>query len=536
MSYPRLIQPLVIEDDPDAHFLYDTALETMITDGLVAPAHYAFCYDDAVTQLESNTIFHLVILDLRLPEHPRLPAPQGVDLGLSLLEKCVKRDSYPIPALLVISGAIGKARQTELEDRVRSGFSYGRVLVKSGTEIEPVLREAVRNVHAYCDIGIHIQDGGEGRFPTLSPREEDLIRKCALDQEACTGVDLAWWSAEYERPTGPYSSYMGWKKILTGRFLLDGGDSTLRPYFFKFTPAAGANVIVSGAKRMELKLSHIKVRSHVVSDTRCLLVTEKVGSSKDAPISLATYLGYRSEQVGTELPKLVIEIVEQVLSLGATTVKMLPTSKLLWKSHDRARIADQWSAFGGQSLLDHYGLDCDPVGMYDALMSDPGLIRFNQMSFLHGDLNPTNIALDYSAGGYHAYIFDAEGTEAGVNVRDLAMLEVTTLLHQVTEDGGSILQRCKGLYREQVSPLDNDTGTEELDRTRNTQLLISTLREQVLSQVDPWLYALMVFDHALLQLGGLAFPLSRNKIAIPADAALLAALACKWLEQTPRPS
>ncbi len=42
-------------------------------------------------------------------------------------------------------------------------------------------------------------------------------------------------------------------------------------------------------------------------------------------------------------------------------------------------------------------------------------------------------------------------------------------------------------------------------------------------------YALMVFDQAMIQFGGLAYTVSRNKITAPQDAALLAGLTAKWL-------
>jgi hypothetical protein len=42
-------------------------------------------------------------------------------------------------------------------------------------------------------------------------------------------------------------------------------------------------------------------------------------------------------------------------------------------------------------------------------------------------------------------------------------------------------------------------------------------------------YAVTVFDHAMIQLGGLAFAVSRNKIRDPEQAAELAARVANWI-------
>jgi CheY-like chemotaxis protein len=525
MSYPRVIQPLIIEDSLDAQYMYKTIFDSL-TGYNLAPPCYAYCYSDAVAHLESSTIFHLVVLDLRLPEHPGMPASDGIDLGLAVLERCVKRDKYPIPVLLVISGAIQRAQQQELAERVRTGFAHGQVLVKAPT-MDAAIHDALIHIDFYCDLGLHIRDSGERLFPTISPREEDLLRRCVLHQKGCTGIDLEWWSAEYVNATGSHAGFKGWTKTLMGYFLLDGGDKASRPNFFKMAPATGAEVVIQAAQRMEHKLSHIKVRSTVVSDSRYLLVTEKVGSGHDRPIALADYLNFGSAEVWKALPRVVLDIVEQLRSLGAKTALMCPIRDLLWKWHDRDRIAGQWEAYGGRTRT---GLTVNPLGLYDRLEQSTVVVRVEQQSFLHGDLNITNVALDRGDDGTRAYIFDAEGSTPDVNARDLAMLEVTSLLHQPSE-GTSLVEACAGLYDPEFIMPENYTDIALSDRTRNTMRLIDLIRKQAYDLIEPRIYAFLVFDISLLQLGGLAFTVSRNKISNPADAALLVALAGQWLEK-----
>jgi hypothetical protein len=68
----------------------------------------------------------------------------------------------------------------------------------------------------------------------------------------------------------------------------------------------------------------------------------------------------------------------------------------------------------------------------------------------------------------------------------------------------------------------------ESDRRRNTISFIQAIRRRAFQRSPKDLYALMVVDNALLQLGGLAFGSALNKIAAPKAACLLAALASNW--------
>jgi len=69
-------------------------------------------------------------------------------------------------------------------------------------------------------------------------------------------------------------------------------------------------------------------------------------------------------------------------------------------------------------------------------------------------------------------------------------------------------------------------------RAGNTLKFIVDLRRLAVDRaVDPRVYALMVFDNALMQLGGLWLGSSVNKIRIPSDAAYLAGLTSKWLRR-----
>src|ERR1700722_9656420 len=130
MSYPLNLQPLVIEDQEEPKEAYERIFETIAKEYgdlpfSPAPPCFAFSYEEASAFLEGSKIFHVVILDLRLPEKPKLPPMDDIELGLNLLARCVERDRYPIPALLVISGHLGSTEQTRMEETVHGGFYHG---------------------------------------------------------------------------------------------------------------------------------------------------------------------------------------------------------------------------------------------------------------------------------------------------------------------------------------------------------------------------------------------------------------------------
>src|SRR6266576_1417529 len=161
MSYPFQIQALIVEDEENVKEVYDLVFEEFrkeFTECPIVRQAYAFCYADALEQLRSSRIFHLVILDLQLPEIPGVPATPTVDYGLSLLADCARRERFPIPAMIVISGHIDKLDLARL-DVVREGFYHGRVRAKGDlNHLRDEIRLALVAIERYCGVGIHLRD------------------------------------------------------------------------------------------------------------------------------------------------------------------------------------------------------------------------------------------------------------------------------------------------------------------------------------------------------------------------------------------
>jgi Ser/Thr protein kinase RdoA (MazF antagonist) len=340
---------------------------------------------------------------------------------------------------------------------------------------------------------------------------------------------LKWWIGEHIRPSG-------WKKILMGKFLLDRDVGPSRLTFFKLAPAGGAETVAREALILQQQLLHIKVCGNLISGDRSLLVTQKVGDGSEPPISLAAFIEKPADQVQPSLPAIVKDMASQVAALGESSPYQTFLRDLLWKYHERERLRNEWQKYivmqsNSKDLTQNFdSIACDSTTVLDSVAASTRQVYFERQTCLHGDLNITNIALDDSATGPRVYIFDAEGCQPGVNVRDLAMLEVTALLHQPADGEPSLVQHCMALYHDQADVPDDLDYTQGSSRARNTLKLLAEIRKEVLTRAEPSIYALMVFDCALIQLGGLAWRYG-NKISHPPDAALLGTLTANWLRR-----
>src|SRR5437879_4714440 len=352
MSYPISLQALVIEDEEGPKDAYDGIVQTIASElehltFSPAPPCFAFSHQEALKHLESSRIFHVVILDLHLPDRPRMPQAEGIDLGLDLLVRCSERDRFPIPCLLVISGHVGSTEQARMQDTLRQGFHYGRLLAKGDyglleTEIRRACEEAIR----YCSVGIHLRDGGYEQYPTITPREEDLLRRSVLQQNGTVGLDVNWWSAN-RTPTAFESSNAAdantWTKVLMGRYLLKRGEGASRPTFFKLLPGSDARFVIESARQVERRLSHIKLGSIVASKNTALIVTEKVGAQEGRPESLEAFLRSATPEQAADVAA---QIAAQVRQLGDSLPASRMTKTILWPAHDATLLAEQWRRLG----------------------------------------------------------------------------------------------------------------------------------------------------------------------------------------------
>jgi len=539
MSFPLNIQPLVIEDDEGAKDAYKDIFDTLRGEHgdlpfCAAPPCFAFSYEEAIACLESSKIFHVVILDLRLPEKPKMPPLDGIDLGLNLLSRCVDRDRYPIAVLLVISGHIGSTEQARMQETLRNGFYYGRQLAKGDFRLlEDEVRQACTNALRYCSVGIHLRDAGDELYPTISPREEDLLRRSVLQQQGGIGLDLNWWSAkrspELSNPGGVAANL--WTKVLMGRYLLDGGRGASRPKFFKLMGGSDAQFVIQSARHLEHKLTHVKLTSTVASKSTALIVTEKVGAQDARPKSLEEFFKQATPKQAYDVA---CQIANQIQQLGDVLPESKPLKSLLWPAHNREIVAEQWARFE-KEIQELLGSEVDPIGLVSELINCSEKVRLNDLSVVHGDLHISNVALDMADQDAEAYIFDAGVTKQNVAGRDFAVLEVSVILHQRLEFN-TIVQLCAILYGSSGPLEEGSVGAIQDPMGKCTLEFIRGLRASAGTWNELDVYSLMVLDFALIQVGGLAFGSSGNKIWDQRSAVYLLAVVAEWYKKLRKPT
>lgn len=421
-----------------------------------------------------------------------------------------------------------------MQETLRNGFYYGRQLAKGDYGLlEGEIRQACTNALRYGSVGIHLRDAGEELYPTISPREDDLLRRSVLQQQGGIGLDLNWWSAKRSPEFSNSGSMMvnPWTKVLMGRYLLDGGRGASRPKFFKLMAGSGAQFVIQSARHLEHKLTHVKLTSTVTSKSTALIVTEKVGAQDARPKSLEEFFRQASPQQAYEVA---CQITNQVQQLGDVLSESRSLKSLLWPAHNRELLGEQWARFE-KEMRELLGCDVNPVALVSELVNCVDKLRLNELSVVHGDLHISNVALDATDQDAEAYIFDAGVTKQNVACRDFAVLEVSAILHQRI-DFNVVVQLCEVLYgssgplgQGDVSDLQDPVGKCTLEFIRG-------LREGAGKWNELDVYALMVLDFALIQFGGLAFGSSGNKIWDQRSAAYLLATVTQWYQRLRKPS
>ncbi|HEY7330646.1 MAG TPA: response regulator [Gemmataceae bacterium] len=531
MSYPRKLHLLVIEDDSDAIQAYRTFFTSVLAKKgflFVEPA-FTRSFADAKKRIEGSEIYHIVLLDLNLPLATREPPAEGLAPGEQLLEELARRESHPIPVVLVISGKLNLPHPIGgIQDRLAKDFWYGR-LVNKGTEqqyqeIENGCVQALK----YTDIGIHIRDAGKEWYPTLSPREDDLLRRCVLAQSSTLGVDVRWWSAEPGQSISRPSPNRGPTKVLMGHFLLDDGMGLSLPTFFKFEPAGNSPSVCRDVSILAQKLGHVKVFHTSHGRQRSLIVTQSA-TNKGVPISFNDYLRGDPAVVGPNAQKLINQVIEQLNQLGEKNEDEVPASSFLWDYLDREAMERAWNSCDARQLLKDGA--SSPLAVFDLLKESKASQWATCRNCTHGDLNATNIAIDTSLpDNPQAYIFDAAGMKADFEFRDLATLEVTTILFNSVGIEEQLIRACHAFYESDflpTAPLDSATASP---LTRNVFAMILGIRSLFHTDLEQAAYALLVFDAALRQLSGLGIQPSPNKVRNPLHACYLAAWISNWLK------
>jgi len=525
VSYPRKIHSLIVEDESSVIEGYRaTFRELKRTFDLLEPTCVQ-SFGEAQKHIAGDRVVHLVILDLNLPLENRKEAADGFALGEQLLELLASREAYPVPVVLVVSGKLSQPHSIRgIKDRLARDFLYGELVNKGSPDAPKEIETAVRRALQYVDAGVHIRDAGKQWFPTMSPREEDLLRRCIVRSEML-GVDLRWWNAEpgISSALGGRTPSRGPTKVLMGHFLMDEGLGVSLPTFFKFQPAGNAPTVHRDATILAQKLGHVKVLHEVQSRQRSLIVTQSV-TNRGTPVPLDEYLVGDPATVAPQIPKLVAQIVEQLRQLGDQNEEEIQVNRVLFDHLDREAIEKVLRSFDEKALGEQ---GADPLALMADLQSSHSRQWATRSACIHGDLNASNVAIDAQrATSPQAYIFDAAGMKTDLDYRDLATLEVTTILFNSVVDDG-FLNSCRELYRDKFLPAS--PLSEVSSFARNVFSMVVALRGHATDEPRQAMYALLVFDAALRQLSGLGLQPSPNKVKNPQHACALASWITAWV-------
>lgn len=531
MSYPRKLQILIVEDDPGVIDGHLKLLAAVADDYPHSPAVVARSVSAAREAIAQRRPYHLVILDMNLPFEPRREAEAGDGLnpGELLIDLLAARDDYPVPVLLVVSGKLGLADLGPVGERLRRDFWHGELVNKGagqGRAIQAGLDKALR----YCDLGIHLQDGGRQYLLPLSPREDDLLRRCVLARDHCLGVDLEWWAAEEGPTVSRPDPNVGPTKVLMGTFLIDDGVGPSGPRFFKFEPVGNAPSTARGVGIFAQMLPHMNREYVGTSRDRGLLVTPSATGNR--PVSLGTFLAGNPASVQPAVPALVKDIVDQLDKLCQATDQQRPAGQAILASYlceekYHALVRQYWNAGDAREMLK--AGHANPIELMGRLRQNTDTIWVRERTCTHGDLNATNIAIDPTGDGRpRAYVIDPGGVTTEPDLRDLAYLEVTTLLFYSAGEENRLLHACQGYYDADMRADGIEPPAEATPFVRNTIALVRAIRRHAAGCQDARLYPALVFDAALRQLLGLAIQPKRNKVLHPLHARFLASWAGEW--------
>jgi hypothetical protein len=290
-----------------------------------------------------------------------------------------------------------------------------------------------------------------------------------------------------------------------GRYLLDDGGGASRPKFFKLLAGPDSRSVIDSARKIEQKLTHIKITSTVVSRSTGLIVTEKVGAQNARPKPLGEIFATIDRAAAFEIGG---QIVNQVQQLGDLLDNSKPVKLLLWPAHDEQNLREQWQNV--QKQLPAGMPTAEPVALYLELRQCDDKLRLRERPIVHGDLHMNNVALDNTAHGHEAYIFDAGVTRRSTAGQDLSVLEVSVLLHQrLALD--TLVQVCTIIY-DPAKPLDENSFAAITDPVAQKMIeFIRGLRAGANAWNPVAVYALLVFDFALIQLGGLSLGLRETE-------------------------
>lgn len=521
MSYPAEIRTLIIEDEPQMIVEYRRIFDYLKkTYRVLAAPSFAESYNDAEVKLARADIYHVVILDLALPETIGEEIGAVTARGLGLIPSIGAREDYPVPILMIVTADPTRiVNMPALKQQLQAMFWKWEVISKNDKLMEQ-LKGGIDAALAYTSVGIHIvgDENADKLWPMLSPREEDILRRAILDaQSSAIGADLRWWS--FDR----VAAGSAWVKVLRGRLILAGQNGHSRERFLKFVPSEQGESAKRSAELLGSKLPHGQLLRYLAVGSRALLVTEKAGLDENPPRPLRDVLAAHEAITEPMIESIAHDIVDQLQKLGDSNAASITVGKILWPSHDEQRLAEAWTRTG-------IATDFNPPALLKEMRERPEMLIVNTR-ICHGDLHPGNVAIGKDDGRLRAYVIDAGVMTQNVWANDVAVLETSTVLHIDFGEIPNPILSMASLF-DGSDPYGEALDWQNVDaKVANAVRFIVSPRKQIRSDCNERIYIVLLLDSLLIQIGGVAFGTAYNKIVSVNDAAQLFRLFVQWYQK-----
>ncbi|HWD41019.1 MAG TPA: hypothetical protein VG944_19380, partial [Fimbriimonas sp.] len=410
---------------------------------------------------------------------------------------------YPVPVLLILTGQPKYIQSySGLAERINTKLFRGYIEQK-GLDPREHFRVGLAAAQQYADFGLRISDRLDRAWPTITSREEDLLRRFGLENATNAGLDLEWWSAERKIDD---SGAQVWSKVLVGHFWLKDHDMESRPFFFKLESRSHGQASYKASKVLEGALQHIQLPGQVLSQDRSLMVTAQATLSGNPPLSLSEFLRRPSSEVELMLFDIANDVADQLDRLGTSSTEPKADRDLVWRFHEQ-----QLAAYDEQHRQFTAEEDTLPSKVLAHVKLVAGTPWIPWRSCQHGDLHLGNVSIDIHGSRAFGFLIDAGAMEPGPAGKDLAAFEVALVLHQASSSD-TVLTAVVGMFgAAQWSEASSNIES-------NTTTLLKQIRERAMKITDAKTYQLLLLDQAMIQFGSLVYGSFGNKIAQPKDA------------------
>lgn len=328
MTTRRQLNVLIVEDEEVFQKSYCTKLQRLGN----CTATIATSFAEAEKHLDASRDFHLVLLDLCVPPEPGMSAKdEDIAQGRGLIDRCIARDEYPIPALLVVTGYLEKMAQEAEREKLKREFHCGELLLKNRLAPgDQEIERAVERIEKFLDVRV---DGVR-----LTDREEYLVRRVATSRN-CLAFKLSE-PTEKQKEALRDSPFEGDSaKTFVAKQIIANNVESLQEYYFSFAPSLRYHDVIRRAQTWAAGPSRAEIILSFTSNKRALFFYSVAPAVSAASSSNEKYGGRELGDIYVS----VCDLVEEAMtgkSQGAALISKLVQQHESFKKLDVPYVED----------------------------------------------------------------------------------------------------------------------------------------------------------------------------------------------------